>query len=73
MQIQWRNIIALILVIIVLVLLASNGPQIAGALTGLKQIGPGHTTDEKTIGLFVLGLIGLVLVAIVKILTTQGK
>lgn len=39
-------------------------------LASVTDIGPGHTVEEQTIGLIVVGLIGVVLVAVVRILTS---
>lgn len=69
MNIRWNNIAALILAVVIIVLLAKNGPAIGAFLGSMKDIGPGHTAEEKTIGLIAFGLIGACLVAIVRILT----
>jgi hypothetical protein len=42
---------------------------LATLLGNLERIGPGHSPEEQTLGLIVLGLIGVCIVAIVKILT----
>jgi hypothetical protein len=73
MQIHWRNIIAAILAILILIGLVNCWPQITAALTSVRNISPGHTTEDKMTGLIMIGLIGAVLVAIVRILTSQGK
>jgi hypothetical protein len=38
----------------------------------LSGIGPGHSADEKTMGLITLGLIGILIVGVVRILVSAG-
>jgi len=73
MRIQWHNIIALILLIVGSVLLVKCWPEITSVLANMKNIGPGHTADEKVLGLIALGLVGACLVAIVKISSRGSK
>ena len=72
MEIRWNNIFALILFIIAGVLLVKFLPAITSALATMKNIGPDHTADEKTVGLIALGFVGALLVAVVKILTNRN-
>jgi hypothetical protein len=72
MNIHWRNIGILIFVIIIAFLLLRHGPAVSGVVDDLGRIGPGHTNDEKTVGLLALGFIGVSLVAIVRLLTRNG-
>lgn len=72
MQIKWNNVIVLLFVTAFCLGLYVCGPAIRQALYGLRQIGPSYGPDEQMFGLMVLGLLGVVVVAIVKILT-QGK
>jgi hypothetical protein len=69
---QIRDLIAMIFVVVLVLLLVNCGPQIAATLTSMGRIGPGHSTDEKVTGLVALGLIGAVLVAVVKILSNRN-
>ena len=69
MRINGNNLIALILAIFGLVLLTKNLEPIRAFLGSMNDIGPGHTADEKTAGLIALGLVGICIVAVVKILT----
>jgi uncharacterized membrane protein YqhA len=73
MRILWHNIIALILLIVALVLLYKCWPEITATLTTMKNIGPGHTSDDKVVGLLALGLVCAFLVAVVKVLTHGPK
>lgn len=73
MQIRWNNIIALILLVISAVLAVRFLPAMMSFLSTMKDIGPGHTTDDKTIGLIAFGLVGITLVAVVRILTTRNS
>jgi hypothetical protein len=69
MKVHWHRIIGLILLVIALWLLLRHRQAIDAFLSSMKDIGPGHSADEKTIGLIAFGLVGVCLVAIVKILT----
>lgn len=73
MQIRWNNIVAALLAIVILIVLVRCWPQIAAALTTVRDIGPGHSTADKTAGLIIIGLIGAALVAIVRILVGREK
>ena len=66
--IKWKNIVAVLLTIVVIVLLARNPSLFEDTAATLRGIGPGHSTDEQVMGLITLGLIGLLIVAIVRIL-----
>jgi len=73
MTTRWNNIIALILFVIALVLGVRFLPAIVGFLGSMNDIGPGHTTDEKTMGMMAFGLVAILLVAVVKVLTQGPK
>ena len=67
MEIKWPNVVALSLVVLSVVLAVRNHRQLAVAFGSLSQIGPGHTAEDKTLGLCVLGVILVSLVAIVRL------
>ena len=69
MKVRWNNIAVLILAVTVVVLMIRGCTPLTAALSDASHIGPGHSWEEKTVGLIVLGFMGLFLVAIVKILT----
>jgi hypothetical protein len=69
MRVHWENIFALVLLIFVIVLAVRFGKPVGHAMTSMGDIGPGHTTDEKTVGLIALGFLCALIVAIVRILT----
>jgi hypothetical protein len=73
MRILWHNIIAFILLIVAAVLLFKSRHQVGGAAISIKDIGPGHTTDEKTFGLLALGFLCALIVAVVKIVTSKRQ
>lgn len=70
---QIRDLIAMIFVVALVLLLVNCGQQIAASLASIGRIGPGHSTDEKVTGLIALGLIGAVLVAVVRILSNRNE
>ena len=73
MEIRWNNIIAFILLLIALVLLAKCLPEITAFVTSMKHIGPGHSKDDQVFGLIAFSLCGILLVAIVRILSNNSK
>jgi uncharacterized membrane protein YqhA len=73
MRILWHNTVTFLLLIVAFVLLYKCWPEITATLATMKNIGPGHTTEEKTIGLLALGLVAAFLLGVVKILTQGPK
>ena len=71
MKINWPNVVALLLAVTLTVVLIRNRKELAALLGTVTAIGPGHSTDEMTLGLITLGIIGVCLVAIVKILNRR--
>ena len=69
MRIHWDRIVASILLLTAFVLGMRYRHAISGFLGNMERIGPGHSADEQTLGLIALGLIGVCIVAVVKILT----
>lgn len=69
MIIKWHNILALVLAIFAIHLLFTNSSPIKSVLSTMGSIGPGHTSEELTMGLICLGLVLVSLVAIVRLLT----
>lgn len=69
MNIRGRNIGILILGIIIAILLLRHGHAVSGVVDDLRRIGPSNSMDERFVGFMVWGLIGVCIVAIVKILT----
>ena len=67
-----NSIAAMILVVIIIVLAVNYLPQITTDLTAIHRIGPGNSADDKVTGLIVIGFLGAILVAVVKILTTRN-
>ena len=69
MTLKPHNIAVLIIAIIIALLLWRHGPAVSGALDAMNQLGPHNATEDRLAGFMVLGLIGVCIVAIVKILT----
>lgn len=67
MQIRWHNIFALILFVVAVVLFIANREQIVGFLVSMKDIGPGHSPGQQTIGLIAFGLTLVSLLAALRI------
>lgn len=69
MKINTANLVALLLAVAGIVLLIRYRHALGAFLMNLERIGPGHSPEEQTMGLIALALIGICIVAIVKILT----
>ncbi len=72
-MIKWNNILALALAILVVVLLIRHGPALAVALASMQAIGPGNSAEDKTLGLITLGIVGVCLVAIVRLVVRNDR
>ena len=73
MEIRWNNLIALAMVIAAIVLVVKNPVEIGSFLGSMKAIGPGHTMEEKAMGLVAFGLIGVLIVAVVRIVVRNNE
>jgi len=71
MNLRWRNIAILILALFLGFVLLRHG-RVVGAVVGhIEHIGPGHDSDEQTLGLLALGIIGVTVVAVFRLLTNH--
>ena len=73
MEIKWSNVVAFGLFVLALFLVLTHLNEISAATNAIRHIGPGHTLEDKTLGLGVLGVCLVALVAIVRILCERGK
>ncbi len=70
---KWNNVAALALFILAVVLLIKYGSAIGLVLASVKSIGPGNTTEDKTLGLVTLGVLGACFVAVVRLLVSNNR
>ena len=70
MEIKWHNIFSLVFLIFTFILLMKFWNAIGAFLMTMRNIGPDHTPEEQVPGLIAFGLIIVLLVAIVKLLTS---
>jgi len=68
MEIRWRNIIPLALLVFALVVLSKAYRQIVAFLSTMTAVGPGSDSRELTCGLMAFGLMIVAVVAVVRIL-----
>jgi len=61
------------LVIFAAVLAIGHRREITAALDSIGHIGPGHSVEEQTLGLGVLGVCLVSLVAVVRLLTDRNR
>ena len=73
MKINPNTISAALLGGLATILLLRYRDPVAGFLAKLNHIGPGNSTEDLTLGLIVVGFAAAVLVAIVRILTSNNK
>ncbi len=72
-MIKWNNVAALGFAILAVILLVRHGPTIGLALGSMKAIGPGSSPEDRTLGLITLGLVGVCLVAIVRLVIRNDR
>ncbi len=72
MKIKWANLIAFALLILGGWILAVAYEPAKKFLNSIQHMGPGHGMREQTMGMVVIGFLGLVVVAVVKILVKDG-
>lgn len=71
MNIRWNNIFATGLGVAALIFALHHKQDCGAALDSINQLGSANPPDERLAGFMVLGLIGVCIVAIVKILTSR--
>lgn len=69
MNIKWHNIIATGLGVAALIFALHHQEDCQVALDSINHTGSANPSDQRLAGFMVLGLIGVVIIAIVKILT----
>ena len=72
-MIKWNNVAAAGFCLLALILLLQHGPAMGLALASMKALGPGSSTEDKTLGLITLGVVGVSLVAIVRLLASNNR
>lgn len=73
MTIHWNRIFAVLLLVAGCITALCTWRSIGAALRTLWSIGARHAPDEQVHGIIVLGLLGAVLVGIVRILATDNN
>ena len=72
-RIRWNNLIAFAMAIVAFWVAVKLLPEIRAFLATMRDLGPGHDPDDRTLGLIAVGLLGAVLVAIVRILVSSNR
>jgi len=73
MRIHWPNIYALILIIVACVMAIRHWTAIGIFLGGIAHIGPGHSGDERIMGLIAFGIVAVLFVAVLRIHSRNRK
>lgn len=73
MKVLWGRVVATVFALIGLVVLIKFWPAITAFLSTMERVGPGNPREEQMLGAVAFGLIGVVIVALVKILTHPGN
>lgn len=71
MQIRWRNILAIVLIIFAVVLAVKLGPQIGSFFEGLARPARHRTLDDRIFTLCVVGMLLVTTVAVVRLLVQR--
>lgn len=69
MRIRIGRVIAALLGLTALVLLIRHRVAVVKAWDDLLRLGPGHPEEDKFVGLMALGLVGVCVVAVVRLLS----
>ena len=70
-EIKWTNLIAFALALFALVIVLTMPRTIVSFLATMKNIGPGHTPEEQTLGLIAFGLLLVTIVALARIAASR--
>ena len=73
MEIKWNNLIAFVLGLAALFLLLKVPVQIGAFLGAVRNVGPGHSFEEQTVGLVACGLIFVTLLGLIRILGQNNR
>lgn len=73
MKLNLNNIVAAILAFVAFIYFLRHHNEAFAFLSTAERIGPGNSPQDMTCGLLVIGFCGAVLVAIIRILTTNNK
>ena len=71
MEIRWNNVVAAALLLIAVLVFVNHPGAIGSFLTGMTSIG--RSPDDTIRGLLAAGFCGVVLVAVVKLLTHNER
>ena len=71
MTVLWGRVVAAVFAITVLILFVKHWHAIVGFLKTTEHIGSEYSRREQTVGMVAFGLICILIVALVKILTTN--
>lgn len=72
-EILWHRVAAVLLVGIGFVLLIARRHELGVAWSNIGLLHPGASFEEQVVGLLTLGLMGAILVAVVRLLTHNRK
>lgn len=74
MTVRWSNVAVLALLIVAMVFLVTNTEVIREAFSSINNIGNSYATQEEQFrGVFIFALIGLVIVAVTKIIVESNR
>jgi hypothetical protein len=73
MKIKLNNIVAAVLALGVFIFFLRHRHEAITALSAAERIGPGNSPQDMTLGLIVIGVCGVALVAIVRLLTQNHR
>jgi hypothetical protein len=73
MKININNIIAAVLGLGAFILFMRHRHEVIAVLSETERIGPGNSPQDMTLGLITIGICGVALVAIVRLLTRNRR
>ncbi len=69
MNIRWNNVAVFLFTSVGLVLAIRHRYALEHALNSILRLGPGHPPEDHAAGVIALGLVGVCVVAVVRLLT----
>ncbi len=73
MTIRWSNVVAIVLLIAAIVIFVRNPDAIGAFFRSMQAVGRSSTPEESIRGLLSVGFIGVLIVAVVRIVTHNHR
>ena len=72
MNVKWNNVMIAGFIVLILLTLSRYGPSCRVALDSIDHIGAQNPVEDRFVGFMVIGMIGVIIVAIVRVASRGG-